>query len=114
MRDDRFQMKEKQTLDLGSVDLQKNRPQQIEAFSRRQRRTHLGRNFLRPNHANFSKKSRSAMLALLVACSGALTRPRRGCGLLVTPFGDDTFLIRRIWSAFPTAGSALNSVTLWL
>jgi hypothetical protein len=41
------------------------------------------------------------MLAPLVARSGALTRPRRGCGLLATPFGDDVFLIRRIWSAFP-------------
>jgi hypothetical protein len=41
------------------------------------------------------------MLALLVARPGALTRPGRGCGLLATRFGDDTFLIHRIWSAFP-------------
>jgi hypothetical protein len=41
------------------------------------------------------------MLVLLVGRSGALTRPRRGCGLLATPFEDDTFLIRRIRSAFP-------------
>jgi hypothetical protein len=41
------------------------------------------------------------MPALVVVRSGALTRLRRGCRLLATPFGDDTFLIRRMWSAFP-------------